>query len=395
MPGPYLSERRPFNWQIPETASVMDSPLIKALRMLAQVSGMDSAEGQIAGLMSPMGVPDAQGVAGGAQGAVQRLIKAYHGSPHDFEKFSTEKIGTGEGAQAYGHGLYFAENPEVAADYRKSLANPTAENPAWRLRGEPVALGTDQWQLAQLLDSPKAGEDAAAVVARRIAELEDQARFAERAYGPDASTMYRMQADRLRKVNPAELTHQMPGKTYEVNIHADPETFLDWDKPLSQQGPTVQQAVKSARDKAMGDVRPVKLKDGSYGVTRINADGSGNVIPGISEQTPEAAVAALQREADYGSGQWVHDTLSRTIRKPGAFPEISIPDKAAAAKALHEQGIPGIKYLDQGSRSAGEGSRNYVVFDDNLISILRKYGLLAPASAPLLNQAMPSHSQER
>ena len=42
-------------------------------------------------------------------------IRAYHGSPYDFERFDLSKIGTGEGAQAYGHGLYFAENPAVAA----------------------------------------------------------------------------------------------------------------------------------------------------------------------------------------------------------------------------------------------------------------------------------------
>ena len=33
--------------------------------------------------------------------AKQAKIKAYHGSPHDFDEFSTESIGTGEGAQAY------------------------------------------------------------------------------------------------------------------------------------------------------------------------------------------------------------------------------------------------------------------------------------------------------
>ena len=41
-------------------------------------------------------------------------IRAYHGSPYDFDRFDMSKIGTGEGAQAYGHGLYFAENPAVA-----------------------------------------------------------------------------------------------------------------------------------------------------------------------------------------------------------------------------------------------------------------------------------------
>src|SRR5258706_8248564 len=33
-------------------------------------------------------------------------ITAYHGSPHDFDRFDLSRIGTGEGAQAYGHGLY-------------------------------------------------------------------------------------------------------------------------------------------------------------------------------------------------------------------------------------------------------------------------------------------------
>lgn len=42
---------------------------------------------------------------------------AFHGSPHTFNKFDISKLGTGEGAQAFGHGMYFAENPEVAKSY--------------------------------------------------------------------------------------------------------------------------------------------------------------------------------------------------------------------------------------------------------------------------------------
>ena len=51
-----------------------------------------------------------------------------------------------------------------------------------------------------------------------------------------------------------------------------------------------------------------------------------------------------------------------------------------ARKALSAAGIPGIKYLDQGSRAAGDGSRNYVVFNPSLIEIMRKYGILAPVA---------------
>lgn len=65
-----------------------------------------------------------------------RHIPAYHGTPHTFAaeegaplgKFSTDKIGTGEGAQAYGHGLYFAEKKSVAEWYRDKLVKLDVDN---------------------------------------------------------------------------------------------------------------------------------------------------------------------------------------------------------------------------------------------------------------------------
>ena len=53
-------------------------------------------------------------------------MTAFHGSPHKFDKFSMENIGTGEGAQAYGHGLYFAEDPSVAGSYQRNLSQDGA-----------------------------------------------------------------------------------------------------------------------------------------------------------------------------------------------------------------------------------------------------------------------------
>ena len=40
--------------------------------------------------------------------AMQFAIRAWHGTPHDFKKFLLSGIGTGEGAQVHGYGLYFA-----------------------------------------------------------------------------------------------------------------------------------------------------------------------------------------------------------------------------------------------------------------------------------------------
>ena len=92
-------------------------------------------QGGVPQLMADTGV--GQDLAGGFAGTTTpaKGISAYHGSPYDFEKFDLTKIGTGEGAQAYGHGLYFAENPAVAEDYRKQLWSGIIRNIGARCNG--------------------------------------------------------------------------------------------------------------------------------------------------------------------------------------------------------------------------------------------------------------------
>ena len=59
------------------------------------------------------------------QGMMPSIV-AYHGTPHNIEgAFDISKVGTGEGAQAYGHGMYYAENPKVAEEYQKRLSGKT------------------------------------------------------------------------------------------------------------------------------------------------------------------------------------------------------------------------------------------------------------------------------
>lgn len=62
---------------------------------------------------------------------------AYHGSPAIFDKFDINKLGSGEGSQIYGHGMYFAENPMVAEYYRSKLM-PTQEFLQKVSKGEDV-----------------------------------------------------------------------------------------------------------------------------------------------------------------------------------------------------------------------------------------------------------------
>ena len=52
---------------------------------------------------------------------IQRMVIAFHGSPHRFDRFSTEFMGSGEGAQAFGWGLYFTDLESIARNYAEKL----------------------------------------------------------------------------------------------------------------------------------------------------------------------------------------------------------------------------------------------------------------------------------
>jgi hypothetical protein len=304
-----------------------------------------------------MAIPGtAKGVSEGVEGAVDG-IRAYHGSPHDFDAFSLDKIGTGEGAQAYGHGLYFAEKEGVARSYRDALSKTIAahfETGGKRLTPKQLedmrnvstksASPAVQMLLAHndTFSALKNGNKAkfSKLMDERLSYLDGQAEtLAKRAEGyrtnpPVASTytadqlderagFAKREAEELRSFvgglgwNPAKKA----GHMYEVRINADPDDFLDWDKPLSEHGSGAKERLA-----AMPEF-------------------SGRIDP----------------DDPLVSGQHI---LSQ------------FPKGADAASRLREAGIPGIRYLDQGSRAAGDGSRNYVVFDDKLVEILRKYGLL-------------------
>jgi hypothetical protein len=102
------------------------SVLADALRYTAQkaTSGPLGAGEVIGEMVSPMrGKPP-----------VMQEIDVYHGSPHRFEEFDASKIGTGEGAQAYGHGIYLAESPKVAEGYKKTVTQSMTTGAQRRLQ---------------------------------------------------------------------------------------------------------------------------------------------------------------------------------------------------------------------------------------------------------------------
>ena len=52
----------------------------------------------------------------------EEIINAYHGSPYEFDRFDMSKIGSGDGLNKYGYGLYFADREDTAEYYAKELS---------------------------------------------------------------------------------------------------------------------------------------------------------------------------------------------------------------------------------------------------------------------------------
>lgn len=284
-----------------------------------------------------MAIPGtAKGVTEAAEG-VQQGIRAYHGSPHDFDRFSMDKIGTGEGAQAYGHGLYFAEGEEVAKSYRDNLTV--------RAQGVPEDLAAAYGRYAS-------GNGFLVVNGQQYSSAGDVVR--------DISKGYLKASDLPGDLPQAFEAYTSPGHMYEVNINANPDDFLDWDAPLSAQPQSLQEMARQA--------------DLSSVPTRLRRQ----IEAWRGEYTPPDGLAV-----DEPTGNQLHSALTDFGTDTSR--------NSTMTERLREAGIPGIRYLDQGSRGAGDGSRNYVVFDDSLISILRKYGL---AGGMVLGGGMMMQGQE-
>jgi hypothetical protein len=256
----------------------------------------------------------------------QRGAIVWHGSPHKFDAFDASKIGTGEGAQAYGHGMYFAESPDVAKAYQTALTHSDDY-----VDGQLLDSGIPKHFLARILSDESGNVEAArqslAVLARPggAKSVADSAKQALKLL--DAGE------------RPIVKTIKPEGALYKVDLPDEAiAKMLDWDKPLSQQAPDVQKAIKKSQF----------YKD------------------------------ALARYKE--TKQWYDDPKQKTGQSLHQYMQSGFGDEVgkgmtpeAAAAYLRAQGIPGIRYLDAGSRATG-GTSNFVVFpgEERLLRILER-----------------------
>jgi len=211
----------------------------------------------------------------GPLGFMPAGITAWHGSPHTFEKFDMSKVGTGEGAQVYGHGMYFAEAPEVAKEYQRRLSADSSLN--YQARNVDPAY----------IHAAKSFKDYGSTYEETLKGLKQA---------------YKNAPEKELDIA-AKVTFQPTGSLYKVDI---PDEYIPqmikWDKEVPE------------------DVRK-KLSD-----VAMKQFGSG--LTGTS-------------------GEKLYKDLAFSLKQSGSQNPF-----ADAAKWLNEQGIKGISYLDQGSRTS-------------------------------------------
>ena len=260
----------------------------------------------------------------------------YHGSPHKFDKFDSSKIGTGEGAQAYGHGLYLADAPEVAQTYKATAP----------FVGRHVQqIGLDALK--------KSGGDAK----KARALLHEQ-------YATNKDPYLRQPlADAYNNIDDIA-KGDVGGNLYKVDLPDEAiAKMLDWDKPLSQQAPEVQSAIESA-------MPGLKQRTWVKGNQQITDPETVARIEQMMIKRPAEVEAQGFRKAtlwDEMTGKDIHYALGGQAMNSAGRGE----------QSLRNAGIPGIRYLDGGSRGAGSGTSNYVVFPgaEDLLKILERNGI--------------------
>jgi len=247
-------------------------------------------------------------------------LDVYHGTPHQFPgteanplgEFDASKIGTGEGQQVYGHGIYLAEAQDVGDSYRRALtphqvtsdAAQSLANYAVRQRREPEAA--IQW-------------------------LEKERKAYKETPPPETMKQYDDAIAILRKGNVEKV-----GNLYKADLPDEMiDRMLDWDAPVDE----------DFASKFMRAVRRNKtLKEADF----MDALGLSEGYLGQPED-----------------GRAIYKLLS------GSF-----DSDAKASKFLRNAGIPGIRFKDANSRGgdSATGTRNFVVFpgEEKKVKILER-----------------------
>ena len=281
----------------------------------------------------------------------------YHGTPHTWKPEpgypqGRARLGekTGQGAAMYGKGVYIAEEAGVSREMFDQLTDQHKQI----ISSEAGEMELSPWRVSALEENPGAlnemGDDLARILKDTRNRIDNPRSDWDQMYAGELEKTYLKQLKTLedfKKVTgygtdwvPSQLTFPKKGGVYRLDVPDEviPD-LLDLNRSIKTQAPHVQKRLNKVMEKYdpmdPGSWRPDS--DTSYGLIK-----GGPYNPGAGNYYKALRLALGDDEA---------------------------------ARILEEAGIPGVKYLDAGSRLAGEGTRNFAIFADDVLKRIKVLGI--------------------
>ena len=299
-----------------------------------------------------------------AQGDAVYHQSAWHGSPHDFDEFDLGAIGTGEGNQAHGWGLYFAKDKKVSKQYKDVLSKLQGSNKSSLFKVEipnETELLPEQYPISgygrYVRDSLKNG----------LHKMSDEQleRF--------TSLLIKYHKDSIigdKWVN--KYTHFMDVGYIISELHNKNKTINDINKIQKR---NVDRFLKSVGiDENIDTIAGNEaLLEDVYKKFRYDLYPQYEKERQLEREREEKAISNVKTDV-YGAlektnivGKQLYSFLSHALGNDEHFNLHNVKNAKKASEFLNSIGIKGIYYDGE------QDGRCYVVFDDKAIKVIEKY----------------------
>ena len=290
---------------------------------------------------------------------------AWHGTPHKIMgKFDISKVGTGEGNQSFGHGMYFAENPSVAKQYQAALSDTKYKV------GERELKGNEAWAAQFLHDFQ---EDA---LPKRV-DLNTALKKAQELLKSGETQQEIL--NNIKALDKAGLTVEN-GHLYKVDIPDEHiATMLDWDKPINKQSELVQSIANELLPKIKQTTPWLDLNKITGGdFYRAYTRHRGNYPDFASEGLHEAGIKGIKYKDEGSRVDWVYSgdpaytNAGNSFKESGYTPEKALQGMKEAYKNANPEELQNAINDVYGIKSPK--THNFVVFDPSTVKILEENG---------------------
>ena len=285
----------------------------------------------------------------------QYYQSAWHGSPHDFDEFDLGAIGTGEGNQVHGWGLYFAKDKKVSDLYRRelSLIHDVDKGTLFKVDVPDTKTMIDEQQSLNVLSKETKQNLNAAINA--LTEQEKEVFINEYTNSPLFNHYAKKEID--------ELGSDFDRLDTEYNLLKD--KYLD--KYIEGDINTItQRAINRLAEKYNIDLKALKENTNSIKDIKNQLD-----TMWFNAFTEHGMASKKYREVYWGKYKKDFSTLLNDGGINGRDFYLALSKALGSAKQasehLNEYGVKGITYVGE------QDGRCYVVFDDKAIKVIEKY----------------------